>query len=132
MRLLQTIADRQLGVRIYYRETVATVFRIRPLGVQRPVPRLCTPITMEKYWAQGGGRLQSDGLFGVTADGVPTGAVVRVLQERDGVLMEVARSVTTDGSWAFSALPGKESIVLAEAEGRNAGVISKITPASEG
>lgn len=70
--------------------------------------------------------VSSDGLQGVLADGVPVGAKVILVQTVDGVLVEVAKTESLDGSWSFANIHALETHALAFKEGYNAGIVANI------
>lgn len=70
--------------------------------------------------------VQSNGAFGVVADGLPTAGTVVLLQERNKVLVEVGRLNTGDGTWAFEVPQGAPTHAVAFSDGYNAGVAAFI------
>lgn len=76
----------------------------------------------------GNKRIQSDGLRGVIADSSPIDATVVIVQEHNGILVEVARTVSADGSWSFENLPDAKSHAIAFRETFNAGITSGLQP----
>lgn len=75
---------------------------------------------------KGRSSVASDGLKGVLADGVPVSATIIVLQEREGVLIEVQRIQSADGSWSMAELREQKTHALAFKDGFNAGIIANI------
>ena len=76
----------------------------------------------------GNKRIQSDGLRGVIADSSPIDATVVIMQEHNGVLVEIARTTSPDGSWSFENLPNAKSHAIAFRETFNAGITSGLQP----
>lgn len=76
----------------------------------------------------GNKRIGSDGLMGAIVDGAPTSANIVLIQEHHGILVEVARLETEDGSYMFTKLAGKKTHAIALKEGFNAGITADIQP----
>lgn len=70
--------------------------------------------------------VSSDGLQGVLADGVPVGAKVILVQNVDGVLVQVAGTESLDGSWLFTNIRNSKTHAIAFKEGYNAGIVANI------
>lgn len=88
------------------------------------------PATYLEYHFKGNRRIASDGLQGVIADDLPVGATVILLQQHQGVLVEVGRTVSLDGSYSFNDVANKPTFALAVKDGYNAGIVAGILPES--
>ena len=73
-------------------------------------------------------RLASDGLMGVIIDGAPTDATIVLLQEFNGMLVEVGRVQSPDGSYLFEHLKDYPTHIVAMKEGYNAGIVANVVP----
>lgn len=73
-------------------------------------------------------RMQSDGLNGVTANGVPVSAQVILIQEHQGIHIEVHRTNSSDGSWSANGLPDVNTLAIAIKADFNAGITADIAP----
>lgn len=88
------------------------------------------PATYLEHHFKGNRRIASDGLQGVIADDLPVGATVILLQQHQGVLVEVGRTVSLDGSYSFNDVANKPTFALAVKDGYNAGIVAGILPES--
>lgn len=86
------------------------------------------PAVIVQQMYKGNKRIQSDGLRGVIADSSPIDATVVILQEQNGLLIEVARTSSADGSWSFTNLADAKSHAIAFRETFNAGITSNLQP----
>jgi hypothetical protein len=77
---------------------------------------------------KGNHRIASDGLQGVIADDLPVGATVILLQQHQGVLVEVGRTISADGSYNFNDVGNKPTYAVAVKDGYNAGIVAGILP----
>lgn len=111
-------SDDWFGVSIDYPQTLNTYDMAH---VYEPKPVIGRTFSGNK-------RLASDGLRGVVADNIPTDATVVILQEIGGMIIEMGRTTTEDGSWSFSNLPDAVSHAVAFRTGFNAGITSGIQP----
>lgn len=84
--------------------------------------------TIVELTCRGKHRLASDGLLGAIVDGAPASATILVLQEHNGVYVEVGRVVTEDGSYDFNTLADRLTHVVAFKDGFNAGITANISP----
>lgn len=100
----------------------------RQIGNVLDYSSLFDPHTMSRLLYRGNKKLQSDGLQGVIADGIPTSATVVLIQEHQGHYIEVGRMATSDGSWNISGLQDKPTHAIALKQGFNAGITAYITP----
>ena len=73
-------------------------------------------------------RLASDGLMGAIIDGAPTDATIVLLQEFNGMLVEVGRVQSPDGSYLFEHLKDYPTHIVAMKEGYNAGIVANVVP----
>lgn len=73
-------------------------------------------------------RIKSDGLMGAIIDGAPTEAIIVLLQEFNGMLVEVGRVQSPDGSYLFEHLKDYPTHIVAMKDGFNAGIVANVVP----
>lgn len=81
---------------------------------------------LSKRLPRGSLMVSSKGLQGVVADSVPVGAKVVLVQEVEGILIQVAETESLDGSWLFTNIRNSETHAIAFKEGYNAGIVANI------
>lgn len=70
--------------------------------------------------------VSSKGLEGVVADSTPVSASVYLIQETEGVLVEVAKTESLDGSWIIDQVHNQKTHAIAFKKDFNAGITANI------